>query len=122
MTQKTPSRRTYKIGQVAQRTDLKTFVLRFWETEFPQLIPIRTGKGQRLYSDEHIELIERIKDLLYNQGMTIEGARKKLEESPQETPSQSLTCKEEPPHHAQNKTILREIEAELIAIRKLLTQ
>ncbi|WP_027183641.1 MerR family transcriptional regulator [Desulfovibrio inopinatus] len=106
MTQSTSSQRTYKIGQVAKQTGLKTFVLRFWETEFPQLVPIRTKKGQRLYSDDHIQLIERIKDLLYNQGMTIEGARKRLGENANQA------------HH---ERVLREIEAELIAIRKLLS-
>ena len=44
----------YRIGEAAELLELKTYVLRFWETEFPQLTPLRTDKGQRLYSEEHI--------------------------------------------------------------------
>lgn len=72
--------RTYKIGQVAQLLEIEPYILRFWESEFEQLRPIRTPKGQRLYSEDHISLVRRIKHLLYDQGMTIAGARKKLEE------------------------------------------
>ena len=53
-------------------------MLRFWETEFPQLAPIRTDKGQRLYSEENLALLRRIKHLLHEQGLTIEGARRVL--------------------------------------------
>ncbi|MFW6055083.1 MAG: MerR family transcriptional regulator [Thermodesulfobacteriota bacterium] len=77
------SERTYKIGQVAQLLQIEPYVLRFWESEFEQLKPIRTPKGQRLYTDEHIRLIRRIKHLLYQQGLTIAGARKKLQENQQ---------------------------------------
>jgi len=69
----------YRIGQAAKMLDLNTSVLRYWETEFPQLEPVRTGKGQRLYTDEHMELLSLIKRLVHEDGMTIEGARKKLE-------------------------------------------
>ncbi len=70
--------KTYKIGQAAKLVDLKPYVLRFWETEFEQLSPIRTATGQRLYTEEHVNLVRRIKELLYSQGLTIEGARKRL--------------------------------------------
>jgi DNA-binding transcriptional MerR regulator len=73
--------KTYKIGQAAQMLDLEPYVLRFWESEFPQLNPIRTPKGQRLYTEEHLALLRRIKHLLYTQGLTIEGAKRKLQES-----------------------------------------
>lgn len=59
---------------------MKTSVLRFWEGEFQQLRPVRTPSGQRLYSLEHIALLRRIKSLLYDEGLTIEGARKRLDE------------------------------------------
>lgn len=59
--------------------DVKTSVLRFWEGEFEQLRPIRTSSGQRLYNEDHIVLLRRIKELLYDEGLTIEGAKKKLE-------------------------------------------
>lgn len=75
--------RTYKIGHVAQLLEIEPYVLRFWESEFEELTPIRTPKGQRLYTKEHIRLIRRIKHLLYQQGLTIAGARKKLQENQQ---------------------------------------
>ena len=59
---------TYRIGEVAELLDLKTHVLRFWETEFPQLAPLRTGKGQRLYTEENVALLRRIRQLLHEQG------------------------------------------------------
>jgi DNA-binding transcriptional MerR regulator len=70
--------KTYKIGQIAQELGLKPFVLRFWETEFPSLKPIRTPKGQRLYTEEHLRLLRTIQRLMHEEGMTLEGARRKL--------------------------------------------
>jgi len=70
--------KTYRIGQAARILDLEPYVLRYWESEFPQIQPIRTEKGQRLYSEEHIKLLRQVRSLLHDQGMTIEGARKKL--------------------------------------------
>ena len=71
---------TYKIGEAASLLRLKTYVLRFWETEFPQIAPLRTEKGQRLYTAEHLALLEHIRYLLHERGLTIEGARKALAE------------------------------------------
>lgn len=73
------SERTYKIGEAAQLLNLKSYVLRFWETEFPQLNPLRTEKGQRLYSEADLELLKFIRNLLHERGLTIEGARKVLQ-------------------------------------------
>ena len=72
------SEKLYKIGEAAALLELKAYVLRFWETEFPQLIPVRTDKGQRMYSEDNIRLLRRIKHLLHEQGLTIEGARRAL--------------------------------------------
>lgn len=93
--------KTYKIGQAAKLVGVKSYVLRFWETEFDALSPIRTGSGQRLYTEEHIELIRRIKTLLYDEGLTIDGARKRMAESDKED-------------------LLREVRRELLEIKKLL--
>ena len=71
--------RTYRIGEAARLLKLEGYVLRFWETEFEQLRPLRTPKGQRLYSDADLVVLRRIRTLLYEQGMTIEGARRVLE-------------------------------------------
>lgn len=73
------SERTYKIGEAAQLLNLKSYVLRFWETEFSQLNPLRTEKGQRLYSEADLELLKFIRHLLHERGLTIEGARKVLQ-------------------------------------------
>lgn len=70
--------KTYRIGEAADILELKTYVLRFWETEFPQLAPLRTEKGQRLYTERDLRLLRRIRQLLHEQGMTIEGARRVL--------------------------------------------
>lgn len=72
---------TYKIGDVAKLVEVETYVLRFWENEFPQLNPVRSPRGQRLYTEDQIELIRRIKNLLYEQGLTIEGAKRRLNEN-----------------------------------------
>lgn len=71
---------TYKIGEAAALLNLKTYVLRFWETEFPDIAPLRTEKGQRLYTREHLALLEHIRYLLHERGLTISGARKILAE------------------------------------------
>ena len=71
---------TYKIGEAAALLNLKTYVLRFWETEFPEIVPLRTEKGQRMYTSEHLALLERIRYLLHERGLTIGGARKALAE------------------------------------------
>ena len=69
----------YKIGEVCKVADLQPYVLRYWETEFPQLSPNKSGGGQRLYTKHELDTILRIKDLLYKDGFTIAGAKKKLE-------------------------------------------
>ena len=71
---------TYKIGEAAALLNLKSYVLRFWETEFPDIVPLRTEKGQRLYTVEHLALLQRIRYLLHDRGLTIGGARKVLAE------------------------------------------
>ena len=58
---------------------LQPYVLRYWETEFPALAPTKSGGGQRMYSQREIDIILRIKQLLYSEGFTIAGAKKKLE-------------------------------------------
>lgn len=68
----------YKIGEAAKLLNLKTYVLRFWETEFTELRPHRTETGQRLYSEQDIVLLRTIRHLLHERGLTIEGARKAL--------------------------------------------
>ncbi len=77
-----PSRnKTYRIGEAAALLGVKPSVLRFWETEFPELAPQRRESGQRRYTTEDMELLRRIRELLYVRGLTIEGARHALRRS-----------------------------------------
>jgi DNA-binding transcriptional MerR regulator len=69
----------YKIGEVCRLADVQPYVLRYWETEFPQLTPNKSGGGQRLYTRAEIDTILRIKELLYREGFTIAGAKRQLE-------------------------------------------
>ena len=71
----------YSISEVAEMTDVKPYVLRFWEKEFPLLRPKKNRGGNRTYQKREIVLVNRIKSLLYDEGYTIEGARQKLSES-----------------------------------------
>src|SRR3982750_2162205 len=68
-----------KGGEVCRMADVQPSVLRYWETEFPPLAPNKSGGGQRLYTQREIDTILRIKQLLYSEGFTIAGAKKKLE-------------------------------------------
>lgn len=72
-----------RIGDAAKLLGLEPYVLRYWESEFPQLAPLRTEKGQRLYSEQDLELIRTIQSLLYEEGLTIEGAKRRLEDTVQ---------------------------------------
>ena len=65
----------YSIGEVSKMVNLKSYVLRYWETEFNQLNPPKNRAGNRTYRQKDIDLIIKIKDLLYNKKYTIEGAR-----------------------------------------------
>jgi DNA-binding transcriptional MerR regulator len=73
-----PKKLFYKIGEVCSLTDTQPYVLRFWESEFPQLAPRKTRTGQRVYRPRDVEMVLEIKKLLYDEGYTIAGARKKL--------------------------------------------
>lgn len=79
--------KTWRIGEVAEILQMETSALRFWEKEFPQLRPLRTQRGQRLYTARDVEILRQIRELLYEQGLTIEGARKALER-----PAHSPSC------------------------------
>jgi DNA-binding transcriptional MerR regulator len=79
MERKIPSKLFFKIGEVCELTDTQPYVLRYWESEFPALAPAKNNSGQRIYRRRDIETILRIKALLYEEGFTIAGAKKKLE-------------------------------------------
>lgn len=90
-TQPTTERDFYRIGEVSRLTDLKPFVLRYWETEFPMLEPVKSPSGHRLYRQEDVEMVLRIKRLLYDEGYTIAGARRHLREQNGSNDSESVS-------------------------------
>jgi DNA-binding transcriptional MerR regulator len=73
-----PDKLYFRIGEVATLCHLPAYVLRFWESEFPQLKPVKSSTGQRMYRKRDVEGVLRIKQLLYDQGFTISGARQQL--------------------------------------------
>jgi DNA-binding transcriptional MerR regulator len=73
-----PDKSLFRIGEASRVTSTKPFVLRYWETEFPMLQPVKSPKGHRLYRREDIETVFTIKRLLYDEGFTIAGARRHL--------------------------------------------
>jgi DNA-binding transcriptional MerR regulator len=77
-TQEIPDKLYFRIGEVAKLCDVPAYVLRFWESEFPQLKPNKGGTGQRLYRRRDVETAMRVKALLYDEGFTIPGARQAL--------------------------------------------
>jgi DNA-binding transcriptional MerR regulator len=76
-----PDRLYFKIGDVARICRVETYVLRFWETQFPQLKPNKSGTGQRLYRRRDVELALKIKQLVHDEGYTLAGARQAMEQS-----------------------------------------
>ena len=73
-----PEKLYFRIGEVAELCRLPAYVLRFWETEFPQLKPVKSSTGQRMYRHKDVESVLHIKKLLYEEGFTIAGARQHL--------------------------------------------
>ena len=128
-----PEKSLFRIGEVSRLTATKTFVLRYWETEFPTLQPVKSPSGHRLYRRDDIETVFEIKRLLYEEGFTIAGARKHLadiaaghgsgeaghsaRESHAEAPSAPV--RREPASRAQRKFLL-DLHEELLAVLTLL--
>src|SRR6266567_4140191 len=109
MTETAEEKRLYKIGEVCKLADVQPYVLRYWETEFPPLSPNKSGGGQRLYTRHEIDIILRIKQLLYSEGFTIAGAKKKLEMEMAEPAATAAPA-------APNRDALQDVRRELRAI------
>ena len=111
----------YKIGEVCKLADVQPYVLRYWETEFPQLAPNKSGGGQRLYTRREIDTVLRIKELLYRDGFTIAGAKKKLEEG--EAPEPVVVVESAPaPARSDVARALVTVKSELTAILRMLDE
>src|SRR5713226_4125569 len=100
-----PDKLYFRIGEVASLCRLPAYVLRFWETEFPQLKPVKSSTGQRMYRKRDVESVVKIKKLLYEDGFTIAGARVQLRV---ETKSErNQTALPFPMHHSVSVAHLR---------------
>jgi len=84
-----PDKLYFRIGEVASLCRLPAYVLRFWETEFSQLKPVKGSTGQRMYRKRDVESVVRIKKLLYEDGFTIAGARQQLREETKQDRNQA---------------------------------
>ena len=84
-----PDKLYFRIGEVSKLCRLPAYVLRFWETEFPQLKPVKSNTGQRMYRQRDVENVLQIKRLLYEEGFTIAGARAQLKEEAKPAKRQS---------------------------------
>ncbi|MBT3310797.1 MAG: MerR family transcriptional regulator [Desulfobacterales bacterium] len=103
-----PDKSYFKIGEVVSITGVESYVLRFWESEFKTINPKRTGSGQRLYRRCDVELILKIKNLLYEKKFTIQGAK------------QNLSNKNKKKQAELQINTIDEIRSELLVIRNLL--
>ncbi len=111
-----PDKLYFRIKEVSELTDTKAYVLRYWETEFPTLKPERKS-GQRLYRRKDVETVFRIKQLLYQQGFTIEGARKQLEAESKDS-VQAGPLLRSLPDGAELRGIRRELESILTMLSR----
>jgi DNA-binding transcriptional MerR regulator len=121
-----PDRLYFKIGDVARICGLETYVLRFWESQFPQLKPNKSGTGQRLYRRRDVELVLEIKRLVHAEGYTLPGAKQVLDQlqrgqNPRE-PQANLPLRAGETTRRRDKTssILRQARTELREIVNLL--
>lgn len=106
----------YSIGEVSELTGVEPHTLRYWEVEFKELSPRKNRGGKRLYRDADIQVIQVIKQLLYQRKYTIEGARRWLKETPRAKWAQMLASREE-----DLTALLSEIREGLMQIKELLS-
>jgi DNA-binding transcriptional MerR regulator len=116
-----PDKLYFRIGEVARLCEVPAYVLRFWESEFPQLRPNKGGTGQRLYRRRDVEMALRVKSLLYDLGLTIPGARQLLKsEQRHKEPTLALGIAETPDQAETAK--LRKLRRELREILTILSK
>ena len=110
----------YRIGQACKQLDIQPYVLRYWETEFAALAPDKSSSGQRVYTEDEITLIRRIKELLYDEGYTIAGAKKRLDsEVGKSTVDLPLQPEMEPPEASETADETRKQWKERLHTREL---
>jgi len=112
-----PEKIYFKIGEVSEIVGVEPYVLRYWETEFELLKPSKAPSKHRLYKKRDVELLLEIKRLLYTEGFTIEGARKKLREAKKEEKNQLKL----PLTEQKYKSALVKLKKELETLRRLVS-
>jgi len=105
-----PAKRYFTIGEVSELCGVKPYVLRYWEQEFTQLKPMKRRGNRRYYQHHEVLLIRRIRDLLYDQGFTISGARNQLNETPSSAASLAQSFREEAGQAAHEVAELEELD------------
>lgn len=118
-----PAKRYFTIGEVSELCGVKSHVLRYWEQEFSQLRPMKRRGNRRYYQHHEVLLIRRIRELLYDQGFTIHGARARLssgpvEETPEFSANQDVEGVSGHALHLMPIQSLQELRAELLRIRQ----
>jgi DNA-binding transcriptional MerR regulator len=119
-----PDRLYFRIGEVSELIAIKAYVLRYWESEFPMLKPVKNSAGRRLYRKQDLKTAIEIKKLLYEKGYTIEGARKQLAGPPAPDAGASLgapALESARPENALDSQHLRAIKRELQGILTILS-
>ncbi len=109
-------RKYYRIGQVSEIVGVEPHVLRFWESQFKQIQPRRISR-QRLYRSQDLKVLKRIKELLYREGYTIAGARKKIQRELSTSSSQKTRRSQSLPDD-----FIEEIRQELLEIKRILSE
>lgn len=117
MSARIPDKIYFKIGEVSHIVGVEPYVLRYWETEFELLKPSKAPSRHRLYKKKDVELLLDIKRLLYTEGFTIEGARRKLKEAKKEERNQLKL----PLSDHKHKSALARIKKDLLSLRKMLS-
>ena len=117
-----PNKLYFSISEVAEMTGVKPHVLRYWESEFPDLRPKKNRAGNRSYREKDIRMVMTIRDLLYKQGFTIQGARMQLRERPRrDEPAATLVQPQlQLPEADRTRDLLRTMKRELLELRKRL--
>ncbi len=117
-----PRKRYYAIGEVSELCGIKPHVLRYWEQEFPQLKPIKRRGNRRYYQFDDVEMVRRIRSLLYEQGFTIGGARQRLREARQEQVASiaAAALPQAAPNPASRKDQIKDLRHELEELLKRL--
>jgi len=124
MTVEIPRKLYFRIGEVAELAGVKPHVLRYWESEVGSIRPTKSKTNQRLYRRKDVELILRLRTLLYEQGFTLAGARRKLREAKVEAQPEPVVAEQEqmflPLGNSADTRLLRELRDALISLRQRL--